>query len=409
MNANKRRRPELLAPAGNLEKLRFAVLYGADAVYLAGLDYGLRAAAGNFSREELSEGIAFAHANAVKAYVTVNIFAHDADLAALPDYLCFLREAGADALIVSDPGVFRLCRRIVPELPLHISTQANSCNSETLCFWQELGAARVVLARELSLPEIKAVAASGVPTEVFLHGAMCMAYSGRCYLSHYLTGRDGNRGDCAQSCRWRYALVEEKRSGEYFPLEEDARGAYLMNSRDLCLLAQLPQLLDAGVCALKIEGRMKSSYYVANVTRVYRAALDACLAEGEDFIVRPEWQEELEKVSHRPYGTGFAEGVPGPQSYAYESAAYLRPYDFAGLVLGYDAERGMALVEQRNNLRLGDEIELISPCGTERLRIESMEDEAGLPLQAAAHARMRFYLPLPNTAQAYDIIRRKAR
>lgn len=351
-------KPELLAPAGDLEKLKAAVLYGADAVYLGGRHFGLRAGAGNFGEEEMAEGVRFAHAEGARVYVTVNIFAHNRDLETLPGYLESIRAAGVDGVIVSDPGVVELVKRLHPDLPIHLSTQANTTNWAAARFWEEQGVARIVLARELSLDEIKEIRERvGVELEIFVHGAMCIAYSGRCLLSNYLTGRDANRGDCAQSCRWRYALMEEKRPGEYLAVEEDGRGTYILGSRDLCLIEYIPELVRAGVDSFKIEGRMKSVNYVAGVVKAYREALDAYLRDPENYRFDPAWLEEISKVSHRRYTTGFLFGDPGPSGQHYEGEIYRRSHAFVGLVRDYDGSAGMALVEQRNRFAVGDEIE----------------------------------------------------
>ena len=332
------KKPELLAPAGTLEKLRMAVLYGADAVYLGGKSFGLRALGGNFSNEELAEAVTFAHAHAAKVYVTVNVYPHDGDLAGLPDYLYYLASIGVDALLVADLGVFSIARETVPELPLHVSTQANTVNSAAVKAWQALGASRVVLARELSIKEIAAIRKNvPVELEMFVHGAMCISMSGRCLLSNYFTGRDSNRGACAQSCRWRYALVEETRPGQYFPIEEDERGTYILNSKDLCLLPHLPELIESGVDSLKIEGRMKSVHYVASVTKAYRMAIDSYFEDPEHFAIDPAWTAELGKVSHRAYTTGFAFHQPTADDQIYGSSSYEQTSEFIGLVRAYDA------------------------------------------------------------------------
>lgn len=402
------KKPELLAPAGTLEKLRMAMLYGADAVYLGGKAFGLRAFGGNFSREDMQAGMAFAHAHGCKVYVTVNIFPHNADLVGLPDYLRFLQEIHVDGLLVADLGVFMLARETVPELPLHISTQANNTNWRTVCAWQQLGAQRVVLARELSLAEIKEIRAhTDVELEMFVHGAMCISYSGRCLLSHYFTGRDANRGSCAQSCRWRYALVEETRPGQYFPIAEDERGTYILNSKDLCLLPQLPDIIAAGVDSLKIEGRMKSVHYVASVTHAYRAAIDDYVKNPQSFAVRQEWREELAKVSHRPYTTGFALGPTTADDQIYGSSSYVQTADFVGLVRSYDAQTGRALVEQRNHMRVGQEIEVFQPTGPLfRQPIRVMLDEAGEPITVAPHAQQLLYMQMEQPVEPGTILRR---
>ncbi|KLU62866.1 putative protease YdcP precursor [Peptococcaceae bacterium CEB3] len=347
-----KKKPELLAPAGDLEKLRYALAYGADAVYIGGTSFGLRAYAGNFSPEEMKEAVLRVHALGKKLYVTVNVFAHEADFDELPDYLSNLARLGVDALIVSDPGVLALAREVAPGIALHLSTQANSTNSYAVRFWQRQGVKRAVLARELSLAELSLVR-QRVPgeLEMFVHGAMCMSYSGRCLLSNYLTGRDANRGECAQPCRWGYGLVEEKRPGQVFPLEEDERGTYIFNSHDLCLLPHLPLLAPLGIESYKIEGRMKSVHYVASTVKVYREALDVLWEQGEKAFERrlPAWLDELDKVSHRDYSPGFLFGKPrakeeggtlsrrraaGGRDYPgenMESSNYVREYDFVGV------------------------------------------------------------------------------
>lgn len=403
-----RNKPELLSPAGNPEKMKLALLYGADAVYLGGKSFGLRAMGSNFSLEELREAMAFAHGLGKKVYVTVNIFPHNADLESLPDYLRFLREIGADALLVADLGVFQLARELVPELPLHVSTQANSVNYMAVEAWHKLGAERVVLARELSLGEVAKIREhTGAELEMFVHGAMCISYSGRCLLSSYFTGRDANRGACVQSCRWRYALAEASRPGEYFPIEEDERGTYIMNSKDLCLLPHLPQIIASGVDSLKIEGRMKSVHYVASVTKAYREALDSYWANPEHFEVRQEWLEELDKVSHRPYTTGFALHEPTADDQVYASSSYLQTSDFVGLVLDYDARSGYATVEQRNNMRLGQELEILRPQGAGfRQLLTDMLDEEGQPIEVAPHAQQIVRIHMERQVEPYTILRR---
>ena len=334
----KQKKPELLAPAGNMEKLKMAILYGADAVYLGGEAYGLRAQGGNFSREELTEAARFAHERGKKIYVTVNVYPRNDELPALPEYLRFLRDAGADAILVSDLGVFSIAREVVPNLPVHISTQANTVNYAAVDAWARLGAERVVLAREASLAEIREIRRrSDAELELFVHGAMCISYSGRCLMSNYFTGRDANRGNCAQACRWRYALMEETRPGQYFPVEEDARGTYIFNSKDLCLMPYLAEVIESGVDSLKIEGRMKSVHYVASVTKAYRMAIDAYFEAPEAFAVDPTWLEELDKVSHRAYTDGFFHGGPPEDAQIYGSSSYTQTSDFVGLALDYDA------------------------------------------------------------------------
>lgn len=402
------KKPELLAPAGNMEKMKMALLYGADAVYLGGKAYGLRAFGGNFSREELRDAMDFAHGLGKKVYVTVNIFPHNRDLDALPDYLRYLQEIGTDALLVADLGVFTMCREVVPEMELHISTQANNTNWATVRAWQALGAKRVVLAREMSLAEIREIRAKcDVDLEMFVHGAMCISYSGRCLLSNYFTGRDANHGSCAQSCRWKYALVEETRPGKYFPIEEDERGTYIMNSKDMCLLPHLADVIESGVESLKIEGRMKSVHYVASVVKAYRLAIDAYFAHPDDFTIEPAWLEELEKVSHRPYTTGFYYHQPTQDDQLYGTSSYIQTSEFVGLVRSYDAATGFALVEQRNNMKLGQEIEVFQPRGPlYRQTIPAMRDEEGEEISVAPHPQQLLYMKMDQPVEPYTILRR---
>jgi putative protease len=399
--------PELLAPAGNLEKLKVAVLYGADAVYLGGRHYGLRAGAGNFSAEEMVEGVRFAREKGVRVYVTINIFAHNRDLEPLPAYLDAICAAGVDGVIVSDPGIADLVKRLQPELPLHLSTQANTTNWASARFWKERGISRIILARELSLEEIKQIRDQvGVELEVFVHGAMCIAYSGRCLLSNYLTGRDANRGDCAQSCRWKYSLVEEKRPGEFLPVEEDNRGTYILGSRDLCLIEHIPELVRAGVNSFKIEGRMKSVNYVAGVVKAYREALDAYLRAPDDYRFDPAWMEEINKVSHRRYTTGFLFGPPGAAGQHYEGEIYLRSHTFVGLVKSYEQKTGLALVEQRNRFAAGDKVEIMVPGGHNfKQKVVSIYDQEGNSLVSAPHPRQLVRIPVERPVVPYSIIR----
>lgn len=401
-------KPELLAPAGTLEKMKMALLYGADAVYLGGKAFGLRALGGNFSREELQEAVSFAHARGKKVYVTVNIFPHDGDLAGLPDYLRFLETIGVDALLVADLGVFSICRKTVPDLPLHVSTQANTVNRAAVEAWHALGATRVVLARELSLSEIAAIRkAVPVELEMFVHGAMCISMSGRCLLSNYFTGRDSNRGACAQSCRWQYALVEAKRPGAYFPIAEDERGTYILNSKDLCLLPHLKTVIESGVDSLKIEGRMKSVHYVASVTKAYRLAIDRYFEDPEHFAIDPAWTAELGKVSHRAYTTGFALQKPSGDDQIYGSSSYEQTSDFIGLVRDYDDETGWATVEQRNHMNVGEEIELFQPTTAGfRQVLREMTDEDGTPITAAPHPQQIVHIRMEHPVEPYAILRR---
>ncbi|MBO5515510.1 MAG: U32 family peptidase [Schwartzia sp.] len=404
----KQKKPELLAPAGNMEKLKIAFLYGADAVYLGGEAYGLRAQGGNFSREELAEAARFARERGKKIYVTVNVYPHNEEFAALPDYLGFLREIGADAILVSDLGVFSVARETVPELPVHISTQANTVNYAAVNAWARLGAERVVLAREVPLEDIKEIRrCCDVELEMFVHGAMCISYSGRCLMSNYFTGRDANRGNCAQACRWRYALMEETRPGQYFPVEEDGRGTYIFNSKDLCLMPYLAEVIESGVDSLKIEGRMKSVHYVASVTKAYRMAIDAYCDSPESFSVNPVWTEELDKVSHRAYTDGFFHGGLPTDAQIYGSSSYMQTSEFIGLVLDFDETTGFALVEQRNHMTVGEEIEIFQPKGEGwRQRLAEMKDEEGMRIEAAPHPQQHVYIRMERPIEKYAILRR---
>ena len=402
-----KKRPELLAPAGTMEKLQMALAYGADAAYLGGVQFGLRAFGGNFANEEIRAAVQLAHDAGKKVYVTVNVFPHNDDLVSLPDYLRFLAEIGADAVLVADLGVFMLVREAAPTLPVHISTQANNVNWRTVRAWQELGAARVVLARELSREEIREIRRhTSVELELFVHGAMCISYSGRCLLSSYFTGRDANRGACAQSCRWKYALVEMSRPGEYYPIAEDERGTYIMNSKDLCLLPHLDEVVRCGIDSLKIEGRMKSVHYVASVVKAYRMALDACLS-GNPYEVREEWRAELEKVSHRAYTTGFFFGKTTGADQIYGSSSYEQTSDFVGLVRAYDPVTQIATVEQRNNMKLGQEIEVFQPVGAPfRQNLSEMWDEEGQEIAAAPHPQQIVRMRMTQEVAANSILRR---
>lgn len=402
------KKPELLAPAGNMEKLKMALLYGADAVYLGGKSFGLRAFGGNFSRQELAEAMAFAHNLGKRVYVTVNIFSHNSDLAALPNYLQFLEEIQADGILVADLGVFSLAKRYAPGVELHVSTQANSTNWAAVNAWAELGASRVVLARELSMHEISEIRRRcPVELEMFVHGAMCISYSGRCLMSNYLAERDANRGSCAQPCRWNYALMEEKRPGQYFPVVEDERGTYIFNSKDMCLLPYLPDVLTSGVDSLKIEGRMKSVHYAASVVKAYREAIDSYFADPDAFCVRQAWLEELDKVSHRAYTTGFYYGRPTERDQIYGTSSYIQTSDFVGLVLDYEEKMGLAVVEQRNNMKLGQEIEVFQPkLPGYRQVLARMYDAEGTAIDVAPHPQQIVKIPMEQPVEPYAILRR---
>lgn len=400
-------KPELLAPAGNMEKLHMALLYGADAVYLGGKMFGLRAFASNFSLAEMDEAVAFAHSLHKKVYVTVNIFAHNEDINNLPDYLRNLQAIGVDALLISDFGVWSVAREIIPEMPLHVSTQANTTNWAAVKAWENLGASRVVLARELSFTEMKEIGSkTEVELEAFVHGAMCISYSGRCWLSSYLTGRDGNRGACAQVCRWEFNLTEKNRPGEVYDVAGDEQGTYIMNSKDLCLLPYLLQLMEAGICSFKIEGRMKSAHYAASVVSVYRRAIDACWRDPQHYTVKQEWLDELEKVSHRPYTTGFALGKPDATAQVYTTSSYLQTHEFVGLVRDWD--NGRLTVEQRNHMKEGETLEVFCPDGSLRtLVLQEMRNQEGEPIVAAQHPQMVFTCRAAESIPESAILRRK--
>ena len=403
------RKPELLVPASSLEVLKIATVFGADAVYIGGEAFGLRAKARNFSKEEMAQGIEFAHEHGVKVYVTVNIFAHNEDLAKLPAYLLDLQQAGVDALLISDLGVWNIARQTVPAMPLHVSTQANTSNWAAVQAWQALGAERVVLARELSLEEIREIGSrTEVELEAFVHGAMCISYSGRCLLSSYLTGRDGNRGACAQACRWEYSLVEKNRPDESFDIEEDERGTYVMNSKDLCLIDHIPDLAEAGICSLKIEGRMKSIHYVATVVSVYRKAIDAYWNDPQNYQVTDAWRQELEKVSHRPYTKGFAFGRPGSDGQVYATSSYEQTHDFVGIVLAYDDAAKRAYIEQRNNVKNGEVLEILMPDGELfPLTLEDMRNADGESIDCAPHAQQKFSIVSDRALLPDSLLRRK--
>ena len=401
-------KPELLAPAGNMEKMKMALLYGADAVYLGGKAFGLRAFGGNFSQEELAEAVEFAHNLGKKVYVTVNIFPHNSDIAKLPEYLAFLDSIRVDAILVADLGIFTMAKKYAPHVELHISTQANNTNWAAVNAWADLGASRVVLAREMSLAEIREIREKcPVELEMFVHGAMCISYSGRCLMSNYMAGRDANRGSCAQPCRWNYALVEEKRPGQYFPVMEDERGTYIFNSKDMCLLPYLPDVIESGVNSLKIEGRMKSVHYAASVVKAYREAIDSYFEAPEKFQIKQEWIEELDKVSHRAYTTGFYYGRPTEKDQIYGSSSYTQTSDFVGLVLDYDAETGFATVEQRNNMKKGQELEIFQPkLPGYRQILGEMYNDLGEAIDVAPHPQQIVKIRMEQPVEPYAILRR---
>lgn len=398
----KRKIPELLAPAGDPERLRMAVLYGADAVYLAGTDFGMRAFAGNFTPEQMREAVEFAHSHGVRVHCTVNTMPRNDEIARLPEHLEQLNELGVDALIVADLGAFTLAGKYAPRCQRHISTQASICNYETARAWYDLGASRVILAREVGLAEIREIREKTPPKleiEAFVHGAMCVSYSGRCLLSNYMTGRDSSRGACAQPCRYQYALMEEKRPGEYFPIEEDEQGTYILNSRDMCMIDHLRDLTEAGLSSLKIEGRAKSAYYAAIVTGAYRHGLDA-VAAGEE--IDPVWRDEVEHVSHRPYSTGFYYGPPGQY---YANSRYVREWQVVALVMNCDAE-GNATLSLRNKFRTGDTVELVGPdLRPFAMTVGQMQDESGAVLEEPRTPQMIFHMKLPKAVPPYTLVR----
>ncbi len=409
---NNRVKPELLAPAGDLEKLKIAVLYGADAVYIGGEAYSLRAKAKNFDYETMKEGIKFAHDHGVKVYVTANIYAHNNDFNGMAEYFKEVESAGADALLISDLGVFSVAKEAVPNMELHVSTQANNTNYMSANMWYNLGARRVVVARELSLKEIKEIREkipADMEIEAFVHGAMCISYSGRCLLSNYLSGRDANKGACAHPCRWKYYLVEETREGEYMPIEENERGTYIYNSKDLCMLNHIPDLVESGVISFKIEGRMKTPFYVGTVIKAYREAIDDYFESPEKYESRiPYYFEEISKASHRDYTTAFYYGKPGGSEQVYTNNTYIRNYDFIGMVQeDYDEETGCAIVEQRNKFEVGDEIEVMPAKGESfKMIVEKMWNEDGEEITSAPHPQQILKVKFPRPVKKFDMLRK---
>lgn len=405
--------PELLAPAGNMERLVTAIDYGADAVYLGAQSMSLRNYADNFTPEQLKEGCAYAHGRNARVYVACNAFARDDDLNELDELLETIQSAGADALIVNDPGVIRVAKRCVPDMPLHLSTQANTLNSEAALFWHEQGIKRIILARELSIEQIKAMRRrlpAGLELEMFVHGAMCVSYSGRCLLSNYINGRDSNRGECAQPCRWQYEMRERGSNGEYFTIEQDEHGSFIMNSRDMRLIEYIPEITDAGIVSLKIEGRMKSIAYVATVVNAYRMALDEyrrSVEEGHRYSVPSEVMNELELASHRPYTTGFAFGDPGREGQEPKSGGYTADGAIAAVVISYDPQQKTALVSQRNKFSDGEELSILSPRDVgRRFWVNGITNEAGEPMQNTPHPKERLYIGCEQPVKPGDILRR---
>ena len=402
-------KPELLIPANNLEVLKTAVIFGADAVYIGGEAFGLRAKAKNFSPAEMKEGIAFAHAHGAKVHVTVNILAYNYDLEGARQYLEELKEIKPDALIIADPGLFTMAREICPEIEIHVSTQANNTNYMTYLFWHKLGAKRVVSARELSLREIAEIRQhipDDLEIESFIHGAMCISYSGRCLLSSYFTGRDANHGACTHPCRWKYAVVEEKRPGEYLPVYENERGTYIFNSKDLCMIEHIPEMIRAGINSFKIEGRMKTALYVATVARTYRKAIDDYLESEEKYLANMDWyKSEISKCTYRQFTTGFYFGKPDENTQIYDNNTYINEFIYLGWVEEV-TEQGKVLFEQKNKFCVGDEIEIMKPDGTNvSAKVLALETEEGFSVDSCPHSRQRLYATLSVVPEKYDLLR----
>ncbi|MBQ4556151.1 MAG: U32 family peptidase [Clostridia bacterium] len=406
------KRPELLAPAGNFEKLKAAVLYGADAVYLAGNAFGMRAAADNFTNDEIVAAAEYAHACGVKVYVTVNTMPRTNEYEALEEYVSFLATSGVDALIISDLGVLALVKCVAPKMEIHISTQASSVSTQDVLAWRDLGAKRVVLARELTMKEVAEICKNkpdDTDIECFIHGAMCVSYSGRCLLSNFYTGRDSNRGACAQPCRWNYRtleIYEEKRPEQPLPLYEDKDGTFIMSSRDMCMIEHVPELINAGITSFKIEGRMKSAYYAAVVTNAYRMAIDSYFANPQEYKFNPEWLDELCSVSHRDYATGYWFDQPSESAQVCENMGYIREKAYIATALAYDAESGLATFIQRNKISRGDKAEIISPGKIGRgFVVEQIFSEDGESVESAPHPAMVFKVRVPFEVKEGDIMR----
>ncbi len=404
-----RKRPELLIPASSLEVLKTAVIFGADAVYIGGEAFGLRAKAKNFSKDDMREGIAFAHEHGAKVHVTVNILAHNDDLPGVEEYLKELKELKPDALIIADPAIFEMAKEICPDIDRHISTQANNTNYGTYLFWWKQGAKRVVSARELSLKEIREIR-DRIPEEMeiesFIHGAMCISYSGRCLLSNYFTGRDANQGACTHPCRWKYAVVEEKRPGEYLPVYENERGTYIFNSKDLCMIGHIPEMIDAGIDSFKIEGRMKTALYVATVARTYRKAIDDYLENPDKYEANMPWYlDQISNCTYRQFTTGFYFGKPDEEAQIYDNNTYIREYTYLGIIGG---ERdGLYRIEQRNKFSVGETIEIMKPNGENiQVTVQKILDEEGQEMESAPHSKQVLYVDLEGKAEKFDILRR---
>lgn len=404
-------KPELLAPAGTLQRLKTAVAFGADAVYVGGEAFSMRTASKNFSADDLKRARELTLAKGKKLYIAVNIIPHNQDMALLPAYLEELSDLAPDGLIVSDLGVFTMAQELAPQIPLHISTQANNTNAKTFTAWHKLGATRVVCARELSFAEIAEIRAQipdDLEIEAFVHGAMCISYSGRCLLSSYMTGRDSNRGNCAHPCRWNYTLMEEQRPGEYYPVYENERGTFIFNSKDLCMIEYIPELVAAGINSLKLEGRVKTEYYVATVVKTYREAIDTYFENPSAYKTNPRWLSELSKVSNRHYTTGFYPGKPGEAAQNYATSAYERTYDVVAVVIGYDAVTGDVLIEQRNRFFEGDELETVIPYEESfAFSVKNLRDENGNPVQSAPHPGQVLRLSIGRELPELSLLRKK--
>ena len=405
---------ELLAPAGDLEKLKIAVLYGADAVYLGGTSFSLRAKAKNFNTEQMKEGIEFAHNHGAKVYVTCNIFAHNEDFEHMADYFKELQELGADALLIADPGVFALARETVPDMDLHISTQANNTNYHTALFWKTQGAKRIVMARELSMHEIKEISQNipdDLEIEAFVHGAMCISYSGRCLLSNYLSGRDANKGACSHPCRWEYFVTEKTRPNEYMPIVEEDRGTYIFNSKDLCMIDHIPEIIDAGLMSLKIEGRIKTAFYVGTIVKAYREAIDDYLTSPDIYNKKRDsgyYIQEAAKASYRGFTTGFYYGKPGKDEQIYTTSSYIRTYDFIGMVKDYDTETGFATIEQRNKFVKGDEVEfMLQNGGVFKQTIDEIYTLDGESVNEAPHPQQLLKVKTSHPVKPFDMMRKE--
>ncbi|MFA9375345.1 MAG: U32 family peptidase [Lachnotalea sp.] len=404
--------PELLIPASNLEVLKIAVNFGADAVYIGGEAFGLRAKAKNFSKDDMKAGIKFAHEHNVKVYITANIIAHNCDLDGVRKYFEELKEEiNPDAVIISDPGIFTIAKEVLGDMEIHISTQANNTNYMTYQFWHKLGAKRVVSARELSLEEIKEIRENipdDLEIESFVHGAMCISYSGRCLLSNFFTGRDGNQGACTHPCRWKYSVVEEKRPGEYFPVYENDRGTYIFNSKDLCMIEHIPEILNSGIDSLKIEGRMKTALYVATVARTYRKAIDDYIESPDKYQANLPWYiAEIGKCTYRQFTTGFFFGKPTNETQIYDSNTYIKEYTYLGIV-DIKNEEGLYQIEQRNKFSVGDKIEVMKPnCSNVEVVVKRIVDEEGADVESAPHPKQKLFIDIGIELEQYDILRVK--